>query len=107
MSGARRRFLLGRGADVDASVAAVITDAGSPVFIDNSALVNIVNDGDVDIIYRTVIEKPPIFPTSAFVTSAEIAKSVIDAAIKTYRRAPEALVENICFTAPSPPGRSP
>lgn len=46
-------------------------------------------------------------PATAFEAFAEVAKAVINAAVKTYLRTPEAFMKNKSLAAPSPPCGSP
>src|SRR5271167_4838968 len=86
----RRGFFLGRGTSVDPPMA-VIADVyiGSHVHF---RFIHVVNHGDVA--HRTVVKKVSAVPATAFKSMAEVAEAVVDPAVKTYRRAPVAVVKN-------------
>src|ERR1700688_1027494 len=102
-----RRFFLRRRPCIDTAIATVITDAVHPVFIHYPALINVANDCDVHIVHRPVVKEPSVFPTSTLITFAEIAEPIRNPAVETNPRSPISFVENISFTAPAPPCRSP
>src|SRR6266446_3888256 len=106
VSAAHGRLLSGRWTRIDPAVASVVAHTILVANID-CRVVNVVNVGDVHIGHGTVVEKLSIIPTSAQVALAEVAKSIVDPAVKTYFRAPETLVEDKSLTAPTPPSGRP
>jgi len=72
---------------VDAAVTAVVADAVR-VVIEDSGIIDIVDNVDVHIVHLTVVEKVSAIPAAAFVTVAEVTEAVIDAAIETNVRSP-------------------
>src|SRR3982074_3306510 len=90
MSRARCRFLPRRWTPIDPTVAPVIADAVYRGVVDHRRVVNIVNDGNVHVIHRTVVKEASVLPTSTFIAFTEITESVNDSAIKTDLRPPEA-----------------
>src|SRR5580658_2858121 len=101
-----RGFLLSCGTCLDSPIASVVAHPIHSDVIDRG-VVNIVDVGDVHICDGAVIEEMSIVPAPAREAHPEVAESVVDAAIKSYRRPPKTLVENKRVAAPSPPARSP
>lgn len=99
-------FLLSRRARGDPTVAAVVANMIHSS-VDHSGVVNVVNVGDVNVVYRSVVEKMAAVPASAIVAVAEIPVTVIDAAIETDLRTPVALIEDKSSAAVSPIARGP
>jgi hypothetical protein len=99
-------LLFGPGALVYAAFSAVVADTSHVPLIDRS-VVHIVNDGDVHVVDGAIVVEASPVPTSAFITVAEVAVSIIDSAIETYDRAPEAFIKDESTAAPSPVSRSP
>jgi|SRR5579872_605578 len=100
-------FLLRSRSRVDASLAAVITHAIYHSLVNHCRVIDIVNVCDVDVINRAIVEKPSIFPSSAFVAFTEVPKSIGYATVEAHLRPPIASMENKRSTAPSPIPRSP
>jgi len=101
----RSSIFLGSWASVYPAVA-VVADVSVVRHID-SRVVHVVNHVDVHMIDGRVIEEMPTVPTSAQITAAEVPEAVIDPAIKTYGRAPIAIIEKKPGAAPAPVGRGP
>src|SRR5258706_15210943 len=93
MSRASRRLLSRRWTPIDPTVAPVIADAVYRGLVDHRRVVNIVNDGNVHVIHRTVVKEAHVLPTSTFIAFTEITESVNDPAIETYLRHQQASVE--------------
>src|SRR5712692_4093488 len=87
MSLMRRSLLLRCRTRVDSAVAAVEADARLRV-VDHRLVVNVVNDRDVHVVHRLVVEEAIVVPTSAFVTFTKIAEAIVDPAIETDYRTP-------------------
>ena len=102
-----RLYFLRPGARVDSALAAVVADPVRVVVIDHRGVINVVNVGNVHVVDGSIVEKASPVPTSALVAFAEVAESVIDAAIESDVRAPVAFMENECGAAPTPPARCP
>src|SRR5712692_8806073 len=87
-------FLLPRRARADPTVTAVEADPILGVPVDDGGVVNVVIEGDVHVVHRAVVEKPAVFPASAFIPVAEVSEAVVDTAVETDLRAPVAVIEN-------------
>ena len=107
MSLTSESFLLARGTRGDSTVPAVVAGAIYCGLVNHGGVVNIVNVGNVYIVYRAVVEKSVAFPASALIAIAEVSVAVIDAAVETDLRAPVAVIENISAAAVSPIARGP
>src|SRR5580704_14888908 len=101
MAIARIGFFLRGGPLVDATVPAVVTDTVRIVVFD-PGVVNVMNFVDVHVVHGAVVVKVVTIPAAAFITVAEIAESIIDAAIPADVRAPITFMEEIAAIAPSP-----
>jgi hypothetical protein len=66
-----------------------------------------VDVGDAHVVYRTVVEKLSVIPTSAFVALAKVTVAVTNPAIETYVRTPIAIIKDESVAAPTPIGWSP
>src|SRR6266481_5294796 len=99
---ALRSLLFMRRTCIDPAVTAVVADAVHGSVVDHGRVVNIVNVGDVHVVHRTVVEKPIVVPTPAFISIAEIAEAVVDPAIEPDSPAPIALMEQKSVAAPTP-----
>ena len=104
---ARRDLLLRPWTHVDPTIAAVVADSVHRGAVDHRGVVNVVNDGDVHVVHRTVVEKVSVLPTSTFIALAVVTIAVTDSAIETYVRTPVALIEDVSVAAPAPVGWSP
>jgi hypothetical protein len=87
------RFLLRRSTRRDSTVAAVVADAVHRGVVDHGGVVNVVDVGDIYVVDGTIVEKVAAVPTSAFIAIAEIAESVVDAAVESDMRTPVANVK--------------
>src|SRR5713101_1955781 len=100
-------LLFGPRALVDAAVSAVVADAGDVGVIDHRRVVHVVNDGDVDVVHGTIVEKASAVPTATFIAVAEVAVPIVDSAIETHDRSPEAFIEDESAASPTPISWSP
>ncbi len=100
------RFLLRSRTRRDPACAAVVTDTVHGYVVDGG-VVNVMNVGDIYVIHRAVVIELAMVPAATLVTSAKVAKTVIDAAIKSDCWPPVARVENEPDTIPAPIGRRP
>ncbi len=95
------RDLRGARLNVDAAVASVVADAvGGPStvvhIVDHDVvLVDVVNVGDVYVRDRAVVVEVMPVPVAAKVAEADVAKAVIDTAVKAHMWAPVAAVEHV------------
>src|SRR5271156_4369686 len=94
----RGSFFLGRGTIVDPAMA-VVADAHIVSHV-HFCFVHVVNDVDIYVRHRAIVEKVTAAPAPAFKTVAEVAEAVIAPAVETYGRAPVAVIPN--KTAPAP-----
>ena len=94
-------FFFSRRTHIDTAVPAVVAD---PVFRDvfDSCVTGVVNDRFVYVIYVCVVVKTIVIPAAAFVAVTPIAKSIVDAAIKSNVRAPIAFVPEEGAASPTP-----
>lgn len=90
------------GASVYAALSAVIADAIYGDVLD-ARVVDVVNFGDVDVVYGAVVEKVPVVPTTAFIAMAKVTEAVVNPTVKTDRRSPKTFVKNESRAAPAPP----
>jgi len=104
----RSSFLLPRWALIDAAISAVVTDAiNGPIVVYDRGVVGVVNFGDIDVVYGTVVVEAIAVPSSAFIPMPEISISIVDAAVKSNLRAPVAFVKDEGISAPGPIARRP
>jgi hypothetical protein len=82
------RFLLRSGADLNASLAAIKGNVGGVIHDDCSVHVNIGDIDGVHVHHGCVVEKRSAAPLAAAKAGAEIAKTIIDAAIEAHCRPP-------------------
>ena len=99
-------LFLRRGARIDPAVTAVVADMVNRALV-HPGVVNVVDRVDVHVIHGRVVEKMPVVPASALITMTEITEAIVDPTIKTYERAPVALIEKKSTAAPTPIARSP
>jgi hypothetical protein len=96
------------GAGVYAAITAIVADTvDCGRIIDHGCVVNIVNIGDVHVVYRTIVEEVSVVPPASFITLPEVAEPVRDPAIETNMRAPITLIEDESLFAPTPITRCP
>src|SRR5512133_2650678 len=91
----------------DPAIATVVADPVHRGVVDHSCVVNVVNGGDVHIVYRTVVVKLSVLPTAAFIALTKVSVAVTDAAVETYCRTPVAVIENKSVASPTPVARGP
>src|SRR5580693_4742965 len=101
-----RRLFLRRWTRVDPSIPSVVAHSVNRGGIDRS-VVDVVDIGDVYIHHGAVIEEMSVVPAPPCEPRAEIPESIIDPAVKPYGRSPITLVEDKCFTSPTPPAGGP
>src|SRR5580658_2452036 len=99
-------FLSG-GTRVDASVAAVITDACDRGVLDDPRVVNVVDHRNIHVVYGRVVEKVPVVPATAFVPVTNVTEAVVDPAIKANGRTPITFVKDEGSATPTPIGGRP
>src|SRR6266576_1568906 len=89
----QRSLFLPRRTPIDTTVAPVVAGPIHGPVVDHGRVVDVVYVGDIHIVYGTVIEKPVVVPTPAFVAISKIAEAIIDPAIETDSRTPIAFME--------------
>jgi hypothetical protein len=92
---------------MDPTVASVKADTADPRVIHDPGVVYVMHHRDVYIVYRTVIEKLAVLPTSTFEAFAEVPESIVDPSIETNLRTPVSFSENKTATTPAPVSRGP
>src|SRR5467141_1327524 len=102
-----RSLFLPRRTCIDTTAAAVVADAIHGPVVDHGRVVNVVNVGYVHVVHRTVVEKPVVLPTPAFVAIPKIPETIIDRAVETDSRTPIAFMEQKSVAAPAPITRCP
>src|SRR5262249_51405599 len=101
-----RPFFFRCGPIVKATTSTVIANPGHVALVDGR-LIDVVNDSDVHAVHGFVVEEVPALPTSALITTAEIAIAIVHTAIKADDWPPIAFMENESAATPSPIGRGP
>ena len=101
-----RPFLFRSRALIDPAAPAVVADP-SHIPLINRRVIHVVNDRDVHVVDRAIVEEASIFPTAAFIAMAKIAVPVVDPAIESDHRPPISFIENKSAAAPTPITRSP
>ena len=91
---------------IDSAVAAVIADAIHGDIVDHGSVVDM-NVVDPDIVDAAVVEEVPTSPVSAGIAGANVAESVIHAAVETDVRSPIARIPDIDPFMPTPIARRP
>jgi hypothetical protein len=79
----------------------------APVFYRNWLTVNVRHRDVGDIVHRTIVKEPAVFPVAALVTDAIIAEAVIHPAIKSDMRPPIPDVKDVNAFFRPPISRSP
>ena len=97
----QRRLLGCRGAASNAT-RAVITDAVDGRVVDDGAVVNIVNVGDVDVVYGTVVVELVPVPVAALITQAGVSEPIVNAAVVANVVSPIAVVISVDTDAETP-----
>jgi hypothetical protein len=95
-------LILTPGTGVDPTIAAVVADPVHGRVVDHRGVVGVVNVGDVDVVYRTIVVEAVVIPTSALITFPEVAIAITDPAIEANVRTPVAFIESIPAVAPTP-----
>jgi hypothetical protein len=103
----RRRHFRRSGLRARSAAAAVVTDSGLAVIVDDRLVVDIRYVRRADINDRAVIEEVPALPIAALVASAAVAIAIVDAAIKSDLRPPVACMPNENGTYGCPVSRRP
>jgi len=95
-----------RRARVDTAIPTIVAD---PVFRDvfDSRVIGVVNDRFVHVIYVCVVVKAIMIPAPTLVAMAPIAKSIVNAPVKSNVRAPIAFVPEVAAATPTPISGSP
>jgi hypothetical protein len=75
--------------------------------IGDLVVVDIVNNGDVDVVHRAVVSEPILVPISSFVAAAPVTEAVIDAAVVADMLTPISMVPLIATTPERPVRRRP
>src|ERR1035438_3119996 len=99
-------LFLRRGARIDPALTAVVTDMVDRGLV-HPGVVNVVDRVNVHVIHGRVVEKTPIVPAPALITTTEVAEAIVDPTIKTYTQAPVAFIEKKSSATPTPIARSP
>src|SRR5579883_346769 len=102
-----RGFFFRCRARLNASLAAVVADAGVSIIVHDGRVIDVVNLGHVDVVDLAVVEETAVIPSSAFITVAEISVTVVDAPIETHARTPISRMKDKAAATPTPPGRRP
>src|SRR5215472_11194891 len=90
----------------DSAVASVIADAIHPDVIDHSSVVDM-HVGDPDVIDAAVVVEVPTSPVSARIAGANIAETIVNAAVETDMRSPITRIPDISALMPAPIARGP
>ena len=90
----------------DSAMASVIADTVHRDVIDHSSVVDM-NVGDPDVVDTAVVEEVPTSPVSARIAGANVAESIIHAAVETDVRSPIACIPGINTFMPTPIARRP
>jgi hypothetical protein len=91
---------------VDTAPTSVVADAfvgdiGHPVVID------VMYDVDIHVVHGPVVSESVAVPIAAFVTMADVAEAVVDAAVEADVRGPIAVIPTIAAGRETPVGRGP
>jgi hypothetical protein len=103
---ARGRFLLGIWTSGN-TTSPVEADAVHRSPIDHRGVVHIVNVGDVHVVHRAIVVEVAIAPVPALVAVAEVAITVINAAVEADDRSPKARVPDVGAIGEGPVSGSP
>src|SRR5580765_5411334 len=108
MSFTCRSLFFRSGARIDPTIAAVVAD---PVhcggLVDHGCVVNVVDVGNVHVVYRSVVVELSVLPPATLITLAEVAVAVTDSAIEADLPPPVTLIEDVAISTPTPIGWSP
>src|SRR5262249_25332703 len=86
---------------------AVIADPVDGRVVDDGGVVDVVDVGDIHVVYGAIVEKASVLPASAFVAFTEVSEAIDDPTIETDAGTPIAFMKDVSVAAPTPPGRSP
>jgi hypothetical protein len=95
-----------RGSQIDSAAPTVVTNPSAAI-VWHLIVVNVVNDRNIHICYGAVVVNCIVPPISAVITAARVSIAVVDAAIKTNTRCPEAPVPSVDVILIAPPRRRP
>src|SRR5579862_1911634 len=101
MSHLHRRFFVRCGPVGNAAIPTVVADARHRV-IDDRRVVHVVDNRDVYVVGRLVVEETPVIPTTAFIPMAAVSVSIGDATIEPDALTPVTLVEHVRIATPRP-----
>src|ERR1700681_1096922 len=93
-------LLSSRGTRVNAAASSVVADTIRGV--DNRPLVDVVDDGDVYVVYSRVIEELSTIPVTAFVADSDVAVTVVDSSVETDVWTPISDIPDIQAARPTP-----
>jgi hypothetical protein len=88
------------GARVDPATSSVVADTIHR--INDRPLVDVVDDGDVYVVYATVIEELSSTPVTAFVADSDVAVTVVDSTVEANVWTPISDIPDIEAIRPSP-----
>lgn len=101
-------FFLGGWTGVHSAFATVEADTTHGAeFVIHSGVVDVVDDGDIYVAHIAVIREVSVLPSASVVAVAEIAESVVDAAVESDGRSPVACAEEEAVRSPGPIARRP
>lgn len=98
-------LLPGSGARLNTATSSVVADTIHRV--DHRPLVDIVDDGDVHVVYSRVIEELSAIPVTAFVADTDVAVTVVDSSVEAHIWTPVSDVPDIEAVRPTPIARRP
>src|SRR3974390_922209 len=103
-----RGFFLGICVGIHTAIAPVVTDTRHVhVAIFDVGVIDIVNDRDIHVVHRAVVEKMPMVPSPAFIPVTEVSESVNDPAVESHRCPPVAWIPQVAAPSPTPISRRP
>jgi hypothetical protein len=102
---AQRRRFRGHRPCIDTAAAAIV--AGSDPVLDHCMVVNVVNEGDVYVIYGLVISERVAVPVTTLITTSHVSKTVIDSTVETDVLSPITVMPSVVRALPTPIWRSP
>ena len=96
------------GTHLQAAPSAIETHTrAAPVVIAHGAVVDVVHQGDIDVVDRAVVVEVAAAPIAALVAEADVAEAVVDAAIVADVRTPIATVKPVMVMPVAPVARRP
>jgi hypothetical protein len=84
----------------DTATSAVVADTIDRV--DDGPLVDVVDDGDVYVVYSSVVEEPSSTPVTAFVAHSDVTVTVVDSTVEANVWTPISDIPEIHAIRPSP-----